>query len=233
MKNFIYVLSIVALISCASDNEQTGLDKIAAHYSADVSYTKSLNKSANTPGQSAFNIIAKNSSMLDSLLTGQTSTNIASMFFGALTPEEQEACDVITVKIINSVTNKNAKFKYNGPIVKDCWDQSKIFHAFSENLLNEDYDSIANNLLKKYYTETISDELANFMDLLKQEHGKLVSYKLTGIGVITSKDKSENYQYSGFLTFKDGYTRPYIMLASTDKDKDDITGYLLEEGIQL
>lgn len=233
MKTIFCCLLVVLCVGCASENQQNAMDKIAARYGATVTYTKSLNKTANASGQSAFNIIVKNSKMLDTLSTGQTSTNIASMFFGGLPKEEQAACEVITVEIINSASGKSEKFKYDGHIVQTCYDQAKIFHGFSQALLAKDFDDIAEAMLPEYYTPTLADGIANYMVNLTDAHGTLQNYKLTGIGVITAKDNTRHYQYSGFMTFKDGYHRPYFVNGSVHSEDDEITGFLLEEGIRL
>ena len=223
----------LVFLSCASENEKSGLDKIGEHYNAKVSYTKSFSRKANGKNESAFNIRVENSPMLDTLTSGQTSTAIAMMFYESLTNEEKETCETVTVAIKKSTKDKSDKFRLNGQILEACLDQSKIYNFFSEKLIDEDYDKIANSVLKEFYKDTLGDEVGVFVDSLIGEHGKIKSYQLTGIGVTTEDPNNKHYIYSGFLTFKDGYKRPYIVNASVDKNKDDITGFTLEKGVQL
>lgn len=233
MKSTICALITLVMLSCASENEQSGLDKIAEHYDAKVSFTKSLNKNIDEEGKSAFNIIVESSRMLDTLNDGVSTTNIAAMFYGSLTPKEQQECDEVTVELINSLTKESSKYVFDGHVMDACWDQSKIYHSFSQALLTKDYDDIANAMLKKYYKPTMAEDLSSYMKSLTEIHGKLVDYKGTGIGIIKSEENTRHYQYSGFLTFRNGYKWPYVVNTSIKKDNDEITGFNLQKGITL
>ena len=232
-RTIIFVLIALVFVSCVSENEQSGLDKITTHYGAKVSYTKGVSKNIDAKAKSVFNIIVEKSSMLDTLNVGVSTTNIATLFYGSLTSEEQKDCDEITVELINSVTKESSKYIFDGHIANACWDQSQIYHSFSQALLTKDYNDIANAMLKKYYKPTMADDLSSYMKSLTEVHGELVDYKGTGIGIIKSEENTRHYQYSGFLTFRDGYKWPYIINTSIKKDNDEITGFNLQKGIKL
>lgn len=214
--------------SCVSENEQSGLDAIAANYDGKASFSKGFHSAAGQETVNTFNIKLTESQILDTLRQDFASLNIAMMMYDSFTPEEKGKYDRLMVEIVNSKTEESSKYEFDPEKIKPCIDQSAIFKFFSDNILNKDYGTIAKNVQPKYQTQTLGIELGNFMNTIIDVHGNAVQYRSTVSSIITMPDGDKFYRYDGFFTFSDGYRRPYFITASTDVENNYIAGYQLD-----
>ncbi|WP_157972858.1 hypothetical protein [Aureibaculum luteum] len=227
MKKYVYLIGIVICFSCASENQQKGLDKVVSHFGGNASFSKSFNSTIGQETIKSFDIKISNSFMLDTLRQDLSTAKIAMLLYDSFSQEEKDDYNQINVELENSSSNKSSIFKYNSKTLINLLDQNEIFIEFSENLKKENYQLISENVKPKYRTETLADGLKQFMKNLTDQHGRLVSYKATEVGVFTAKQEQQ-YKYKGFLTFEDDYYRNYFITTSKEVDIDYIAGYQLD-----
>ena len=227
MKKYGFLIAIVICFSCASENQQKGLDKVVSHFGGNASFSKSINTALGQETIKSFDITISNSFMLDTLRQDLSTATIAMLLFGSFSQEEKDAYNQIGVELVNSSSNKPSVYKYNSKTLINLLDQNEIFIDFSENLKKENYELISKNVKPKYRTETLASGLKQFMKNLTDKHGNLVSYKATEVGVFNTKEEQQ-YKFKGFLTFEDGYYRNYFITTSKEVDVDYIAGYQLD-----
>lgn len=223
MKKYISILLISAMISCASENQQKGLDLIAKHYQTEVSFSKGF---ATNAGKSSarFNIKVANSPMLDTLRQDVTASNIALMLYESFTEDEKDDYDFIHVEL----KKDTLKALYDVKRLSKALDQAAIFTNFSDDILNENYEAIVKNIKPEYQNPELASNLRSYVKRLRDVHGAVVAYKRVGFGIYTKPNNERLFHYSGHLEFVDGYIRPYELNTSMKIDDDYIAGYKLD-----
>lgn len=226
MKKYSIVIALM-VISCASENQQKGLDLIAKHYHTETSFSKGFETNAGK-SSSRFNIKVSNSPMLDTLRQDITASNIALMLYESFTEDERDDYDFINVELMQDSLQDPVKALYDIKELSSALDQVAIFTNFSENLLQKNYNSIAQNIADRYQNPKLAGNLEVFMNGLHKAHGNLIEYKRIGFGIYTKPNNEKLFHYSGHLKFVDGYIRPYMLTTSMKVNNDYIEGYKLD-----
>lgn len=224
-KKFYVLTSLVAILlmlACASENEQGVLDAIAEVYNGDVSYSKSFTN--NAKGKSTtFNVFIKNSKMADSLAPTVSTANAAVMVYDALTKEEREDYTHIQVLNINAV-NDTVGYTYETPALAPASHKSKIFHEFSQRIVNKNFDGMDTLKSNTDIPKSISVDLKSGIANSEKKHGSVIKYTLFGIA--EEKDNiGKVYQFQSHLFFEDGYKLRYLVAVDGREEHDKIVGY--------
>ncbi|KQC30881.1 hypothetical protein [Flagellimonas eckloniae] len=227
MKTHITLILTLAMISCASENQQKGLDLIAKHYHTETSFSKGFKTNAGKT-TSRFNIKVSNSPMLDTLRQDITASNIALMLYESFTEDEKDDYDFINVELQKDSLEESHKALYDIQQLSRALDQAAIFTNFSENLLQKNYNGIVQNIADRYQNPKLAGNLEAFMNGLYKAHGNLIEYKRIGFGIYTKPNNEKLFHYSGHLKFADGYIRPFILTTSMNVSNDYIEGYKLD-----
>ena len=227
MKSIIFLLIAIFMVGCASESQQKGLDEIAAYYDANTSFSKNYSNSVGTKKITTFNIKITDSKMLDSLRADITCSNIALMLFDSFTEEEKKDYNYINVELIKK-GNDTLSYSYNPEILNIGIDQVSIFTDFSEKLLAKDYKGVFNNIEPSLIQSNSLLQFTNYQTQFVNEHGNITAYKRYGFGVIKKEDGTQVLSFSGFLTFNDGFVKPYYMTVSKQIDNNYVLGYSFE-----
>lgn len=220
------ILIALVAISCISENEQKGLNEVAALYNTNASYSKGF-KTNNGETLNIFTIKIENGALLDSLPEALTSSNIALMLYKSFTPKEKEAYSYIEVRKNNDSTESEGSM-YDPVLLADAADQLAIYDAFSKKIIDKDYDGVVKALKPEYQSPTVKQNLENFMSKLLSAHGAITEFKRIEFGIYTTQDGEKLFQFGGYFTFKDGYNQHYSVTSSMDPSIDYITGYNIE-----
>ncbi len=222
MKKFILLTIIMLCVNCVSESQQNGLDKVALLYNATTSYTKGF-KTLNGKKNTYFTIKVSNSKMIDSLNSVTTCPNIALMLFDAFTNKEKKAYTYIHVDLKSK--KDTTSFKYEPKMLETGLEQVKLFTQFSNNLLNQNYKGMVNQIDPKFIVDDLEILLKNYFDILITKHGAIKKYTRTGFGSVNLKNGKKLYRFSGYLNFNDGYNRFYFVNVPTQINNKKIQGY--------
>lgn len=222
MKKILLLLTVICLISCASESEQNGLGKIADIYDATTSYSKSFN-TYNGEKVSSFNVKVSESTMIDSLQPTVTTANIATLIYGSMKEKERGDYDHIDVELVNA-KNDTVGYYYTMNILKNTYNKSKNYEAFSEALIDGDaskLDAIKNSA---DFKKSIGKPLLHLIKNLEKKHGQLITYKSFGIAEINNNENEKALQYQGNLIFQNGKV-PYLVNIENIPGKDEVIGF--------
>ena len=228
MRRIILCITILIGYGCASETQRKGLDIIADHYEATTAFSKGFNTNAGKT-TTMFTIKVSNSKMIDTLRPDITASNIALMLYETFTEEERESYNEIQVALVKDSLKEAETSRYDPSVLADALDQSAIFRSFSDNLINKDLGSIAENMAPQYKTDKLLPNLTNYMTALVNTHGKLEGYKRTGFGILSLPDNRKLFFYSGYLIFEDGVYRGYNVQTSQNMDNNYLMGFKFDE----
>ena len=227
----LFILPILGLlfISCNTDNQDATLDRIAENYEAGVSSSREFKmKDENNESYTAFKIKLTNSKMLDTLRPDLVCPSVTMMLLDGFTDEEKEKFGYIIVEIVNSETGKSTEYQYKPEVIRPYLKKSRIFTEFSRNIVEGNYEAVAQKVIEHYRKPTLGVKLGNFMKALMDEHGSITDYRQTTLRLHTSSDEEVLWVYDGVFSFDDGFKRPYHITTSTKVDEPFISGYQLD-----
>ncbi len=227
MRKLIITLISLIIVACASENQQRGLDAIAEHYNTETSFTKGFQTNAGKT-ITKFTIKVGSSELLDTLPEKLAASNIALMLYESFSAEEREDYTNIEVKMQQDSLAEAESYYFDPGLMRDALDQSAIFSNFSDNLIDKNYDAIAQSMEPQYQSPKLATNLGNYMRRLHSAHGNLIAYKRLGFGIYTKANNEKRFHFSGHLTFSDGYKRPYVLTTSMKVNEDYISGYGLD-----
>ncbi len=224
MKLF-FKIALISLIltSCASENEQKGLDEIARIYNAKVSFSKGFNSSVGKKTIKRFNIKVSESKMLDTLPFAETSSNITLTAYNNFNEDEKNNYTDLYVEFINS---NNDTLKYNYPVVllELLSKKQKAFTVFSEGIKNKSFEQIEEIKNKEEMPNNISDYLKNYTKVLNETYRNIIDYKPTAIATIKMKNRTM-VQYVGYFVFSSGKYLKYAINIDMAEGKDEMVGF--------
>ena len=227
MRKLVFMATALLVVSCASKSEKKALDIVGDHYGAKTSFSKGFNKQSGEETQKTFTIKVSDSKLIDSLNADLTCANIALMMYENFTPDEKDNYTQVQVELDQN--GKKTDLVFKPEVLIQGEDQVAIFTDFSEKIVNEDYDGIVEVVEPKYMVENLALRLKKFVDDIVKDHGKIVSFKRLGYGLMTYDDGSEKLRFNGQFEFEDGYHRAYFLLTSKDLTNDKIQGYSLND----
>ena len=220
-------IAISLFYSCNSKNQNRALAALEDNFKAEVSSSRELQVDDDGEKYAAYKINLSNSEMLDTLGYDLTFPSIAMMLLDNFTEEERLKYGFIVVEAIHSSTGLSTKYRYKPSDLEPYRLKSDVFTSFSKNIVDGNHDAVAQKVVKKYRTPTISKELEQYISGLTQDHGKIVGYTRSTFRFHNNADGDKLWVYDGFLNFKDGYARPYH-ITTTDNIKDRyLSGYQL------
>ncbi|MFC7358513.1 hypothetical protein ACFQO1_12500 [Jejudonia soesokkakensis] len=222
MKKILLLLTVICLVSCASESEQEGLNNVADIYDATTSYSKSFNTN-NGKKTSSFNVKVSGSKMIDSLQPTVTTANIATLIYGNMNEEERGDYDHIDVELVNA-KNDTVGYYYPMNILENIYNKSKNFKAFSEALINNDAAKLDEIRHKADFEKPIGQPLLNVIKNLEKKHGQLMTYKPFGIAEINNSANEQAFQYQGNLIFRNGKV-PYLVTIENIPGQDEVIGF--------
>ncbi len=229
MKNYlITLLSVIVLISCASENEQKVLDQIATIYHAEVAYSKGFHTNKNRKSITNFTIKVSDCKMLDTMKFSQASTNMARIAYHNFTEKEKKKYDEINVQFIKD--KDTSFFSYDKNLLNRIDKKAATAIAFSENLKNHNFSKLDKLIDKKYIKRTsFGSDMKKYIISLEKNRGKISGYQLYKIGKTRDNNaKIDMIRYVGELQFSNGVKTAYFVNINILEGKDKIVGYKLD-----
>ena len=223
MKVFTPFLLILIFISCASENEQKALNKVADIYSAKTTYSKNFNSKAGQGTIYEFNIIVSNSKLIDTLPKAPLTSNIAYLVYDNFNEKEKDKYHKINVKIVTS-SKDTIKNSYDTPVLKEIVSKANTFNLFSKNTIEKNYNAL--NALKddEAIPQSITAFMKDYINKAEEKLGKLTGYK----PLLISKNKTKYgplLQFVGLFTFENGQFVKYSMQFNEANKNDKIIGF--------
>ncbi len=223
MKNLIYFLITIILVSCASENEKKALDEIANIYSAKTSYSKNFNSAAGQKTIREFNIKVSQSAFLDSLPKAPAASNIAYLTYKNFDKDEKEKYTKVNVSLI-SKENDTIKNSYDIPVLKAVAPKMNVYYSFSQDIINDAYEKLNAYKNSKDLPENISDVIKNVVVEWESVYGKAVDFQPIAISVFKD-NKGDILQVKGQLLFENGKKRYYLIALDKTPGKDTVIGF--------
>lgn len=222
MKYIITTLGILALLSCASETEKKVLDDIAEVYNGDVSYSKSF-VSNESEKRTSFNVVIKNSAMIDTLAPTVTTSNTALLVYNALTEDEKDTYTDIEVNLINSKKD-TVSYYYGMDILAPINHKAKVFRDFSQRIIDKDFDMLDELKNNTNIPKSMAVNIRNGIAAKEKKHGSVKGYY--PFGIAEERDEiGKIYQFQSYLEFTDGYKLSYLLVVDATEGKDKIIGY--------
>lgn len=220
-------IAALLLISCASDTEQKGLDRIADIYDAKATYTKGFNSSVGEETVRRFTVKVSESRMIDSLNPNVTSANIAVIIFQGMSEEERDQYNNIDVEMVNK-DNDTASYTYPNDVLKKLVAKAANFERFSKAMVDGDGGTIDLIRNTEFISEPIGNKVINALGKHKEAHGILMDYAPFGVAEI-SDESGAAYQFQSNLIFNDGFKLPYIVVIDTRPGNNKVAGFRIFE----
>jgi len=227
MKNYlITLLSVIILISCASENEQKGLDEIAAIYHAKVTFSKGFYTKTNQKTIKHFNINVSDCKMMDTMKFSQASGNMARIAYHNFTTEEKEKYDEINVQLIKD--KDTTYYSFDRDLLSLVDKKANTVIAFSESFVKHDFSKLDNLIDKKYIKATnFGIKMKKYISTLEKTRGTITDYQIYKIGK-TSSDDTNMIRYVGEFHFSKGKKAAYFVNINVLQGEDKVVGYKLD-----
>jgi hypothetical protein len=223
MNKFLLIIATVLVVSCASETEQKSLDKIAEIYGATTSYSKGFSSSAGTETIRSFTARISESDLIDSLNPNVTSSNIALLVYEGFEENEKGKYKQINVEMVNK-KGDTVDYSYPVSVLSKLSAKSKIFHLFSESLVNNNAGAIDEIRNEKTINEPVGKRVITAMTGYKQKYGTLISYEPFGISEV-SDEKGAAYQFQSNLVFSSGKKLPYLVVVDSSPGSNKLDGF--------
>ncbi len=224
MKSYILITFLtLLLVGCVSENEQKGLDQIAALYDAQTSYSKSFNSEMGSKTMKKFNVKISESKRIDTLEPTVTTANIAMLMYESFTQKEKSDYTHIDVELINS-KNDTASYYYPVAVLEKISAKSKSFHAFSQSLVDHNFKEV--DVIKDHVEipSSVASGLKTKISTMENKLGKLKSFESFGVAEATD-EKGTIFQFQGYLVFDDDVRKPYFTVTDATIGKDKLIGF--------
>jgi len=227
-KYLIILLSTIVLISCASENEQKGLDKIVTIYNAKVAFSKGFYTNTNHRAITNFTIKVSDCKMMDTMKFSQASANMARIAYHNFTAKEKEKYDEINVQLIKE--KDSAYFSFDRNIISLIDKKASTAIAFLESFVQHDFSKIDKLIDKNYIrTTTFVSDMKKFISGLEKKRGKITGYQLYKISKTSGKTAKINMiRYVGEFQFSKGKKAAYFVNINTMEGKDKVVGYKID-----
>ena len=228
MKNYlITLLSVIVLISCASENEQKVLDQIATIYHAKVAYSKGFHTNKNRKAITNFTIKVSDCKMLDTMKFGQASANMARIAYHNFTEKEKKKYDEINVQFIKD--KDTSFFSFDKNLLNLIDKKANTAIAFSESFVKHRFLKLDNLIDKKYIKATnFGLKMKKYIASLEKNMGKITDYQIYKIGKTSDENaKISMIRYVGEFQFSSGKKTTYFVNINSKEGNNKVVGYKL------
>ena len=228
MKNYlITLLSVILLISCASENEQKGLDQIATVYHAKVAFSKGFHTNTNHRAITNFTIKVSDCKMMDTMKFSQASANMARITYHNFTAKEKKKYDEINVQLIKE--KDSAYFSFDRNIISLIDKKASTAIAFLESFVKHDFSKLDKLIDKNYIrTTTFGSDMKKYITNIEKTKGRINKYQIYTIGETQDKNaKISMIRYKGEFQFSKGKKATFFVNINVAEGKNKIVGYNL------
>lgn len=227
MKNLlsILLLSAILLSSCNSstsedDSFKKGLNReLHRLYKTEASYKDVYDATlGKIEHMDVRNVYVNKSTILDTLNLNLSKTNIASVVYETLSPEEKEGFGYIGISIAQTDKGLDPT-TYPLPALKSLDHSKQIAHKFGEAIKNKSFDEIVPIIFKE---EGISNSFEEYFNDTTEKFGDIVSYYYYGIGEAEYESK-KYHSFLGKFIYSKGVSQTFFV--NIFQDGDSITAY--------
>lgn len=222
-KSLSFLLFSFLLMSCASENQQKALAKVAEVYGAKTGFSKGFSTSVGQEKITYFRIKVSDSDIIENLIPENVASNIAIMVYDDLAEDEKKDYTHIEVEITKKdTTQKKVLRNFKVEELKNPAKQVAIFETLSNAVKNNDFQLMANLIEPQYRQPQTAEKMATYFKNFISQNGKIDSYKRTQFGLRTV-DGIGYYVYSGFFIFKNGKHLNYNIETHSDTNNQYVT----------
>lgn len=229
MKNklFIGLFAVLILCSCnSSTSEENPFKKelnreLHRMYKTEASYEDIYGATlGDTKDMDVRNINVKESKILDTFNINLSTTNIASITYETLSPEEKEEFGYIGV-IIDRKDKTPEATTYPIAALKSLNHSKQIAYTFAEAIKNESFEKIVPIMFEE---EGIANTFEEYFNDTTEKFGDIVAYQYYGIGEAQYESKTY-HSFLGKFIYSKGTSQTFYV--NIFQDGDIITAYNL------
>lgn len=221
------VLSILCfsflLMSCASENQQKALAKVADVYNAKTGFSKGFSTSVGQEKITYFRIKVSDSDIIENLILENVASNVAIMVYNDLTEEEKKDYTNIEVEITKKDTTQEKVLRnFKLEELANPAKQVTVFETLSNAVMNNDFELMANLIEPQYRQPQTAEKMSAYFKNFSSQNGKIESYKRTQFA-LRNIDGVSYYVYSGFFLFENGKHLNYNLETHSDINNKYVT----------
>lgn len=219
-KIYIFLIAILSLQACASEQENAAIDNILMFYGGRAEW--SIGQNASTDDEEIqgkfFEIKLLDADLSSYKYLSMPASNIAYLFYSSLTPEEKSSYDF--VRVIVDYNGKEKVVEYPTQELELVTSSMPVFETTAEILKAEKYEQLEELLDKSYRAE-----VAGFEETFAQvdsAYGKVTGLSIQGYSLSQGKVGSrytDLLKLSGVLTREKQHTDFSVTVDAKDPEK--------------